>query len=78
MYSESRVLFKTPDVIRDKAAIEEKLKWNKPEEEELKDFLVNKKGFAENKVESGIKKMLACQGKKNQSRLDTFFKSAGT
>lgn len=36
------------------------LKWNKPEEEELKDFLINKKGFAEIKVESGIKKLIAC------------------
>ena len=60
MYSESRELFKAPDVIRDKGVIEEKLKWNKPEEEELKDFLINKKGFAENKVESGLKKLLAC------------------
>jgi len=54
------------------------MKWNKPQEDELKDFLINKKGFAEVKVNSGITKLLACQGKKNQSRLDTFFKSAGT
>lgn len=78
LYEESRKLFKEPDVIRDKAEIEALLKWNKPQEEELKDFLINKKGFAEVKVDSGIKKLLACQGKKNQSRLDTFFKSAGT
>lgn len=60
LFEESRTLFKQPDVIRDKAAIEELLKWNKPQEDELKDFLINKKGFAEVKVDSGIKKLLAC------------------
>jgi flap endonuclease-1 len=54
------------------------LKWDKPQEDVLKDFLITKKGFAESKVDSGIKKLLACQGKKNQARLDNFFKSAGT
>ena len=58
--------------------MEELLKWNKPNEDEMKDFLINKKGFAENKVDSGLKKLVACQGKKNQARLDSFFKSAGT
>lgn len=65
LYEESRELFKKPDVIREKEVIESLLKWNKPQEEELKDFLINKKGFAEVKVDSGIKKLIACQGKKN-------------
>lgn len=41
LYEESRALFKVPDVIRDKAVIDEKLKWEKPDEEALKDFLIN-------------------------------------
>lgn len=77
LYEESRQLFKVPDVIREKSEIEAKLKWNKPVEDELKDFLINQKAFAENKVESGLKKLQSCQGKVNQSRLDLFFKSAG-
>jgi flap endonuclease-1 len=77
LFEESRELFKKPDVIRDKAEVEKLMKWEKPDEEELKDFLINKKGFAENKVLSGLKKLTSCQGKKNQSRLDSFFKSAG-
>jgi flap endonuclease-1 len=48
----------------------------KPDEEALKEFLVAQKGFTENKVENGLKKLKACQGKANQGRLDSFFKSA--
>jgi len=41
LYEESRGLFKEPDVITDKAEIEAKLKWNKPVEDDLRDFLIN-------------------------------------
>ena len=34
--------------------------------------------FQENKVASGLTKLQNCQGKVNQSRLDLFFKSAGS
>ena len=54
------------------------LKWNKPDEEGLKAFLVGEKGFTEQKVDSGLKKLAGAQTKVNQSRLDCFFKSAGT
>lgn len=33
------------------------IKWNKPDEDNLKDFLVKEKGFAETKVETGLKKL---------------------
>lgn len=77
LYKESRELFKSPDVITDKAQLEEMIKWNKPDEEALKSFLVNEKSFTEQKVESGLKKLGSAQTKVNQSRLDCFFKSAG-
>ena len=60
LYEESRVLFKEPDVIRDKAELEEKLKWNKPDADALKNFLINEKNFTENKVSGGITKLMNC------------------
>lgn len=60
MFKESRELFKNPNVETDKAKIEALIKWNKPEEEALKDFLVQQKGFSEVKVESGLKKLKSC------------------
>lgn len=56
-YKESRELFVNPEVISDKAELEALLKWNKPDEEGLKAFLVNEKGFTEQKVESGLAKL---------------------
>ena len=78
LYEESRALFKEPDVIKDKPELEAILKWNKPEPNALKSFLIEEKGFQENKVASGLTKLQNCQGKVNQSRLDLFFKSAGS
>ena len=54
------------------------LKWNKPDAEALKSFLVEEKAFMEAKVNSGLAKLQNCQGKANQARLDLFFKSAGS
>jgi len=55
------------------------LKWNKPIEDDLKDFLITKKGFNAEKVENGLKKMLKYSGTngRTQVRLDNFFKSSG-
>lgn len=46
-YKESRELFNNPEVIKDKAELEAMIKFNKPDEEALKAFLVNEKGFTE-------------------------------
>ena len=78
LFEESRELFKTPDAITEKEEIEPKLKWESPDHEKMKEFLINEKAFAENKVESGIKKLESCKSKVNQGRLDMFFKSAGS
>lgn len=77
-YEESRKLFTQPDVITEKADLEPLMKWNKPDELGLKEFLVGNKGFTEVKVDSGLKRLQASQQKVNQSRLDCFFKAAGT
>tara|TARA_B110000285_G_C15045217_1_gene573935 strand:- start:103 stop:903 length:801 start_codon:yes stop_codon:yes gene_type:complete len=74
LYEESRELFKNPDVISDKAALEGMIKFEKPAEEELKEWLINSKGFTETKVTNGLERLRKCQGKKNQGRLDCFFK----
>jgi flap endonuclease-1 len=78
LYEESRELFKNPDAINDKGELEKFLKWDKPQDEELKDFLIVKKKFQENKVESGLVRLKKTQGKANQSRLDCFFKMGAT
>ena len=75
LYEESRDLFKNPEVIDDKEILEKKLVWDKPNEEGLKEWLIGSKCFTETKVSNGIERLNKCQGKKNQSRLDSFFKS---
>ena len=47
LYEESRDLFVNPDVNSDMDKIKESLKWNKPDEAKLKEFLVEHKGFTE-------------------------------
>jgi flap endonuclease-1 len=59
-YKEARVLFSDPNVENDKAALQALIKWDKPDEEALKEFLVTQKGFSEVKVESGLKKLKQC------------------
>jgi len=78
MFAEARGLFVEPDVIRDKDELQAKLKWNKPDSDALRSFLVEEKAFQEAKVASGLAKLQNSQGKVNQSRLDLFFKSAGS
>jgi len=74
-YIASRELFKAPSAEHDKAALEGQIKWGKPDEDALKEFLITQKGFQEIKVENGLKKLKNCQGKANQARLDCFFKA---
>jgi hypothetical protein len=44
----------------------------------MKEWLVNHKGFSETKVANGLERLQKCQGKKNQTRLDCFFKQTTT
>ena len=56
-FEEVRKLFKEPRVV-EKSEIQKDIKWEKPNEEGLKEFLVKEKGFSEDKVEKGLKKLL--------------------
>lgn len=67
LYEESRSLFKNC-LIQPPAEIE--LKWEKPNEEELKKFLCGMKGFAESRVDNGLKKFKNKDTKGVQMRLD--------
>lgn len=65
LYKESRVMFKEPEVNKDKDALKALLKFEKPYEEELREFLINGKGFTEVKVNNGIERIAKSAGKKN-------------
>ncbi len=67
----SRRLFKEPDVI---PAADVDLKWEKPDEEGLINFLCVEKGFQEERIRNGAKKLLKGRQGSTQGRLDSFFK----
>lgn len=71
LYKESRSFFKNPAVMEGK---EIELKWDAPQEDELKEFLMVEKGFSETTCDNAINKFKKCKGKANQKRLDSFFK----
>mmetsp|Transcript_25567 Transcript_25567/g.19337 ORF Transcript_25567/g.19337 Transcript_25567/m.19337 type:complete len:130 (+) Transcript_25567:268-657(+) len=64
-YKEARELFNQPDAITDKNVLQQLIKWNKPADEELINFLVKQKGFNEQKVDSGLNRLKKCVGKSN-------------
>jgi flap endonuclease-1 len=70
-YIGSRGFFKDPEVTK-KENMEE-LKWQAPDEEGLKTFLTENKGFSETTFVNAINKFKKCKGKSNQKRLDSFF-----
>jgi len=74
----ARELFVTPEVERDIALLDSQLKWSEPDEAGLIAFLVDKLGFNQARVESGIKKLKDAKGKSSQKRMDSFFKITGT
>ncbi|KAL4485703.1 hypothetical protein ABPG72_010965 [Tetrahymena utriculariae] len=71
-YVSARDLFINPEVT-DPETIQ--LEWKKPDVEELKKFLVEEKGFSEQRVTSQMEKVLnAKEHKGSQTRLNDFFK----
>jgi len=71
LYKEARELFKNPDVTpADKC----ELKWREPQEEALVEFMVKQKGFAEDRIRNGAKKILKAKKTSTQGRMDSFFK----
>ena len=71
MYTEARRLFKSPDVT---PASEIELKWEKPDEEALVAYMCGEKGFGEERIRNGCKKLIKGRGGATQGRLDSFFK----
>jgi len=69
-YEEARSLFKSPEVT-DPETMD--LKWGGPDFDNLKKFLVEGKGFSENRIDSAMKRIAYAKEKSNQSRLDSFF-----
>lgn len=71
MYNEARRLFKSPEVT---PAGDLDLKWEKPDEEALVKFMCEEKGFQEERIRNGAKKLLKARQGSTQGRLDSFFK----
>jgi flap endonuclease-1 len=72
-YEMARKLFVEPE-ITPRADIEGKLKWKPPDEEALTKWMVEEKGFAPERVASGIARIKKSKSKGSQGRLDSFFK----
>ena len=70
-YEGARRLFKEPEVT---AADKIELKWEKPDEEGLVRYMCEEKGFAEDRIRNGAKKLLKARQGSTQGRLDSFFK----
>ena len=73
MFQEARELFKNPSVIKNTDQLNDMVKWTKPDDNGLKEFLITSKGFSEAKVDSGIRKLKGTVSQANQSRIDCFF-----
>jgi len=71
LYKEARRLFKEPEVT---AGDEIELKWEKPDEDAVVAFMCGEKGFAEDRIRNGCKKLAKSRGGATQGRLDSFFK----
>ncbi|XP_038077643.1 flap endonuclease 1-like [Patiria miniata] len=71
LYREARQLFIKPEVAE---AAEIDLKWTEPDEEELIKFMCEQKGFSEDRIKNGIKKLMKGRQGSTQGRLDSFFK----
>lgn len=70
LFAQARELFLNAEV---KPAAEVELKWSTPDEEGLRNFLVNKMQFNAERVANGIKKLQEAQKNKSQKRMDSFF-----
>jgi flap endonuclease-1 len=70
-YKEARELFLNPEVTPGKDV---DIKAEDPDEAGLIQFLVVEKGFNEERVKSGVQKLLKQRAKSTQARVDSFFK----
>lgn len=75
MYKEARELFIHPEVA-DPAELD--LKWNEPDEEGIVQYMCKEKGFGEDRMRNGVKKILKSRNTGTQVRLDSFFTITST
>eukprot|EP01025_Chloroclados_australasicus_P050597 TRINITY_DN5838_c0_g1_i1.p1 TRINITY_DN5838_c0_g1~~TRINITY_DN5838_c0_g1_i1.p1 ORF type:complete len:414 (-),score=56.52 TRINITY_DN5838_c0_g1_i1:232-1326(-) len=71
-YKEARKLFKEAQVGK-ADEYKEQLKWKKPDEKQLVEFLVGEKSFNEDRVRKTVEKIISTSGKAKQQRLENFF-----
>jgi len=71
-FDEVRALFITPDVA-DPETID--LKWGEPDEAGILQFLCKEKGFNEERISGGIKKLAKARSGGQQMRMDSYFSS---
>ncbi|XP_065676182.1 flap endonuclease 1-like [Hydra vulgaris] len=71
MFEDSRLLFLEPEVT---PADQIQLKWKEPDEEGLVEYMVKQKGFSEDRIRNGAKKILKAKKTSTQGRMDSFFK----
>jgi len=57
LYEQSRKLFLSPDVQSDPEFLKKCIVFDKPKEEEMKEWLQGSKGFAETKVTNGLERL---------------------
>ncbi|CAK9877862.1 unnamed protein product [Sphagnum jensenii] len=70
-YQEARRLFKEPVVTPTEELPE--FKWNAPDEEGLRKFLVEENGFNNDRIMKAIAKIKVAKNKSSQGRLESFF-----
>lgn len=68
-YEQARKLFKEPEVL----STDIDLKWTEPDEDGLVSYMVNEKGFSEERIRNGSKKLSKARTITQQGRLDSFF-----
>lgn len=71
MFEGARELFLKPVVT---PADKIDLKWREPDEEKLVEYMVKDKGFSEDRIRNGAKKILKAKKTSAQGRMDSFFK----
>lgn len=71
-FERARELFRRP-VVNPPVTISE-FKWNSPDEEGLKKFLIEENGFNHERIVKAIEKIKLAKNKSSQGRLESFFK----
>jgi flap endonuclease-1 len=73
LYKEAAELFINPEV-GDVSSLD--LKWNSPDVEGIMKYLVEEKGFSEDRVKSGLERIKKAKQASSQQRMDSFFKKS--